>query len=180
MDDTKSVLISDDFPGGEAAMDVFDNRVQRVLCTYHQTQNINGKLGAKDAAIALEALNAKTPEQLSACKLQFNAKTERYMGQRTDKERYPCLTPELGYRQSSQGAESANAANREFRAAPFGDALTIAKLMTRRFTANKDQALKCSEPLPPMILKEHRLQHKYSALVSPENVTWVTNSSALV
>ena len=45
VDSDGSILLMDDFKGGQGALNVFERDVQRFICTCHREQNIRGALG---------------------------------------------------------------------------------------------------------------------------------------
>ena len=92
----------------------------------HRAEVIKKNLGTEDAKTALAAIYAKSPVALEKAKSKFISRTKKYIDKTLDKEQYPCLHATIGHHTTSQGAESRNKSNLNFRKSYFGDILGLA------------------------------------------------------
>ena len=148
----------------------------------HRAEVIKKNLGAEDAKTALAAIYAKSPRALEKAKSKFNTKVKSYMAKTPDVEQYPCLNDNIGHHTTSQGAESGNKSNLDFRTSPFGAVLQLAAKIVFRFEGRKKDALRSSEEatVPPKRLEAIKKEFDWSSSILPNQVTIVNSKQVLV
>ena len=180
VDDAGTTVLMDAFKGSKRAFDVFQADVDRVICVKHRADAIKKILGAKDAKTALDAIYAKTPHELEMAKSRFSKKVQSYMGKTPDDEQYPCLNNKIGHHTTSQGAESGNKSNLDFRTSHFGDVLGLADKIVFRFDGRKKDALEWSDDMPPKRLKAIKKELDWSSSILPNQVKILNSKQVLV
>ena len=90
VDSDRTIILMDDFRGGQGVLKGFKRKVRRFLCAHHREQGIIGSLGVNASTLPIQALHVKTPEELDTLKKQYPKRTKEYMSGRPDAQQYRC------------------------------------------------------------------------------------------
>ena len=155
LDDDGKTFIADGDKGFSSAFVESFTTAHKFLCSKHKGENLVKNGGKGDLAIYIQALHARTPEELERLKTQYSEKGRKYMAKTPDKELYLCMTKgRTCGKTTSQVAESANnTLIRMLGENPAAGLLLFIEQETRRVLQNKEMAVAhvASHPLPPNV-----------------------------